>query len=98
VPFLRKAMNRKKPTNEEIANLLEEVADLLELQQGNPHRIRAYRAGAERLLIKTQGKVRTGKLQQRLDDLQSAETLAWWKGERCTARRTCLPRRQGNHC
>jgi DNA polymerase (family X) len=40
-------MNRKKPTNEDIAGLPEETANLLELQEDNPHRVRAYRAGAE---------------------------------------------------
>jgi DNA polymerase (family 10) len=35
-----------KPTNKEIASLLERVADLLELQDDNPFRIRAYRNAA----------------------------------------------------
>jgi DNA polymerase (family 10) len=34
------------PSNEEIARVLEQIADLLETQNGNVHRIRAYRAGA----------------------------------------------------
>jgi DNA polymerase (family X) len=36
----------KKPSNEEIARLLEQVADLLEAQEANTFRIRAYRSGA----------------------------------------------------
>jgi DNA polymerase (family 10) len=34
------------PSNDEIAGVLEQIADLLEAQNGNVHRIRAYRAGA----------------------------------------------------
>jgi Holliday junction resolvasome RuvABC DNA-binding subunit len=36
----------KKPDNQEIAQLLEQVADLLEAQEANTFRIRAYRNGA----------------------------------------------------
>jgi hypothetical protein len=39
-------MGRKKPTNDEIANILEQIADLLEVQRANPFRVRAYRNGA----------------------------------------------------
>ncbi|MCI0581117.1 MAG: helix-hairpin-helix domain-containing protein, partial [Chloroflexi bacterium] len=39
-------MPDKKPTNEEIAQLLEEIADLLEAQEANVYRVRAYRNGA----------------------------------------------------
>ena len=35
------------PSNEEIADLLESVADLLEIDQASPFRIRAYRNGAD---------------------------------------------------
>jgi DNA polymerase (family 10) len=35
-----------KPSNDEIADVLEQIADLLEAQNGNVHRIRAYRNGA----------------------------------------------------
>jgi DNA polymerase (family X) len=35
------------PTNDEIAGLLQQIADLLEQQEDNPHRVRAYRTGAE---------------------------------------------------
>jgi DNA polymerase (family 10) len=39
-------MGKKKPGNEEIAEILERIADLLEVQGANPFRIRAYRNGA----------------------------------------------------
>ena len=35
-----------KPTNEEIARILEQIADLLEEQEENTYRVRAYRNGA----------------------------------------------------
>lgn len=37
----------KTPSNSEIADLLERIADLLETQDENPFRVRAYREGAE---------------------------------------------------
>ncbi len=33
--------------NDEIAQVLERIADLLEAQEANPHRVRAYRSGAQ---------------------------------------------------
>jgi DNA polymerase (family 10) len=39
-------MPNSKPTNEEIARVLDRIADLLETQEANPHRVRAYRNGA----------------------------------------------------
>lgn len=39
-------MAGKKPTNEEIARVLERIADLLEEQGENEYRVRAYRTGA----------------------------------------------------
>jgi hypothetical protein len=39
-------MSGKVPTNDEIAATLEDVASVLEAQQANPHRVRAYREGA----------------------------------------------------
>ena len=39
-------MSREKPTNAEIADLLERIADLLEIQEANVYRVRAYRNGA----------------------------------------------------
>jgi len=35
--------------NEDVADVLERVADLLQAQEGNPFRIRAYRGGAQTL-------------------------------------------------
>jgi Holliday junction resolvasome RuvABC DNA-binding subunit len=37
-----------KRTNREIADVLEQIADILESQDANPHRVRAYRDGASR--------------------------------------------------
>jgi DNA polymerase (family 10) len=36
----------EKRTNAEVADVLERIADLLEMQDANPHRVRAYRNGA----------------------------------------------------
>jgi DNA uptake protein ComE-like DNA-binding protein len=36
-----------KPSNKEIAHVLDTIADLLEAQDANPHRVRAYRTGAQ---------------------------------------------------
>lgn len=38
---------KKQLTNEEIADHLDQIADYLELQEANPHRVRAYRMGAK---------------------------------------------------
>jgi DNA polymerase (family 10) len=40
-------MSKEIPTNNEIAALLDQIANLLEIQGDNPHRIRAYRNGAK---------------------------------------------------
>lgn len=40
-------MTDPKPSNEEIAALLERIAELLEAQDANPYRVRAYRNGAQ---------------------------------------------------
>lgn len=40
-------MTNDQPTNDEVADLLEQIADLLEIQDANPHRVRAYRSGAQ---------------------------------------------------
>lgn len=37
------------PTNQQIADMLAHIAELLEAQDANPHRVRAYRNGAERV-------------------------------------------------
>ncbi|RPI52826.1 MAG: DNA-binding protein [Chloroflexi bacterium] len=42
-------MPEEKPTNEEIAQVLERIAGLLEAQGANVHRVRAYREGAQRV-------------------------------------------------
>jgi hypothetical protein len=42
-------MSETKPTNQEIAAMLDRIAALLEAQDGNPHRVRAYRNGADRV-------------------------------------------------
>jgi DNA polymerase (family 10) len=39
-------MNDTQPANSEIAGMLEQIADLLETQDANPFRVRAYRQGA----------------------------------------------------
>ncbi len=36
----------RRPTNDEIADVLSQIADLLEVQAANPFRVRAYREGA----------------------------------------------------
>lgn len=38
-----------RPANDEIADVLERIGDLLEAQHGGPYRVRAYRAAAESL-------------------------------------------------
>lgn len=43
-------MPNVKPTNQEIANMLLKIADLLEAQDANPFRVRAYRQGAQSVL------------------------------------------------
>jgi DNA polymerase (family 10) len=40
-------MGKKKPSNQAIANVLDKIADLLEVQRANLFRIRAYRNGAQ---------------------------------------------------
>ncbi len=40
-------MGKEKPSNAEIADVLEKIADLLEIQGANPFRIRAYRNSAQ---------------------------------------------------
>jgi DNA polymerase (family 10) len=42
-------MKAEEITNEQAADVLERIADLLEMQDANPHRVRAYREGAETL-------------------------------------------------
>ncbi|HEM61441.1 MAG TPA: DNA-binding protein [Chloroflexi bacterium] len=40
-------MAGRRPTNEQIADLLDRIADLLDAQNANVHRVRAYRQGAQ---------------------------------------------------
>lgn len=42
-------MEDNSPTNQEIAEMLAHIAELLAAQDANPHRVRAYRNGAERV-------------------------------------------------
>jgi hypothetical protein len=42
---------RSRPTNEEIAEVLERIADLLEVQEAESHRVRAYRNAARSVRI-----------------------------------------------
>jgi len=44
-----KLTEQTPPSNEELAARLEEMADLLEGQEANPYRVRAYRSAADRL-------------------------------------------------
>ncbi|NNL85567.1 MAG: DNA-binding protein [Myxococcales bacterium] len=44
-------MSQSPISNPEIADVLERVADLLEAQDANPHRVRAYRAAAETIRV-----------------------------------------------
>ena len=39
-------MGNETPTNEQVADVLDQIADLLEIQDANPYRIQAYRRGA----------------------------------------------------
>jgi hypothetical protein len=41
--------SKEKISNDEIANFMERIADLLDSQDGNPHRIRAYRSAAKNI-------------------------------------------------
>jgi DNA polymerase/3'-5' exonuclease PolX len=47
----RRSANVPVVTNEEIAQTLVEISDLLERQGANPYRIRAYRQGAETIAV-----------------------------------------------
>jgi DNA polymerase (family 10) len=44
-------MSRTRPTNEETADLLNEIAAVLEAQHANPHRVRAYRSAASAIAV-----------------------------------------------
>jgi Holliday junction resolvasome RuvABC DNA-binding subunit len=47
-------MKHQPPTNHNISNLLHEIANLLEAQHANPHRIRAYRQAAGIILQRSE--------------------------------------------
>jgi DNA polymerase (family 10) len=89
----------KKPSNKEIAQLLEQVADLLEAQEANAFRIRAYRNGAASVRAadkKVAGLVKDGDTSalQELPDI--GEGLAALIGEYVqSGRSTLLERLQG---
>lgn len=85
----------KKPTNKEIAEVLEQIADLLEVQQANSFRVRAYRNGAATVRA-TKKKVASWEpaVLQELPDI--GEGLAGLIGEYAqTGRSTLLERLQG---
>ena len=50
MPILSPMENVLSPTNDQIARALEEAADLLEVQQSNPFRVRAFRRAAQSVL------------------------------------------------
>ncbi len=59
-------------TNDEIADHLEQIADFLELQEANPHRVRAYRTGAKS--VRTTAK-NIAQLASHDHEQQNGETL-----------------------
>lgn len=75
---------KKQLTNEEIADHLDQIADYLELQEANPHRVRAYRMGAKSVrtadeaLATTVAAEGSGAL-ERLPEI--GRGLAWLIGE-----------------
>ncbi len=67
------------PTNQDIARILEQIAELLEAQGANPHRVRAYRQGAESLLQageQAAGLIRQGKTDRLIELPGIGERLA----------------------
>lgn len=44
-------MTYKTPSNQEIAAVMDTIAELLEIQHANPHKVRAYRGGAKAVRI-----------------------------------------------
>lgn len=75
------------PTNDEIAQHLEQIADFLAVQEANPHRVNAYRAGAKsiRTTAKNVAQLARHKDEQAgevLEDLPGiGRGLAWLIGE-----------------
>jgi DNA polymerase (family X) len=64
----------KDPTNAQIVDLLERLADLLEAQDDNPFRVRAYREGAQ-TLRETKHRVSDFIRHDRLDDLKALPNI-----------------------
>jgi len=59
----------RRPSNDELADLLERVADLLEVQHASPYRVRAYRRGARTLRAQTQSVAAQVEAGERLESL-----------------------------
>ena len=57
------------PTNYNISQLLEEIAQLLEFQHANPHRIRAYRRAAK-FIREREGQLLEDMIEGNVKDLQ----------------------------
>lgn len=70
----------KKPTNDEIADLLERIGDLLDIQDANPFRIRAYQSAANTARYLDQSLAELAQ-QKRWDDLKALPNI----GEGITA-------------
>lgn len=72
-------MDQQDPSNQQIAEVLEQIAGLLEKQDANPFRVRAYREGAERVRAADRSLaelVRAGKREQLTDLPDIGEGLA----------------------
>jgi hypothetical protein len=63
-----------KPTNGEIADLLERIADILEIEDANPFRVRAYRAGASTISLMDESAADLVRA-DRLDELKAMPTI-----------------------
>ena len=64
----------KKPTNVEIADLLDRIADVLDVQDANPFRIRAYREGANSIRFHDEA-VADMVCEERFDDLKALPNI-----------------------
>ncbi len=86
-------MMAKDPTNTQIVELLERLGDLLESQDDNPFRVRAYREGAQ-TLRETKQHISEFIRQDRLDDLMAlpniGEGIAAVIGEYVTSGKSTL--------